>query len=264
MIKTFIFDLGNVIVAFNHNKIVEKLQCVCRQSSDEIFARAISSKLVQDYNLGKISSAEFFDSVIRGLELEMNFADFCQIWNCTFEFEPIIPERIIKKLSKCSRLLILSDTNELHFDFIKENFPILNYFDDFVLSHKVGAVKPSEEIFRRVIERAECLPEECVFIDDIEKNVEAAKRLGLNAFQFISVEQLEAELKARNLVWKTISEFSFIPDKAVTDFGSKHFSVNNLGISEKWKVEGNRFYCSLTHHFWLITFHLFRIFYIFT
>ena len=200
MIKTFIFDLGNVIVSFNHDKIVEKLQCVCRQSSDEIFAQAISSKFVQDYNLGKISSAEFFDSVNRGLELEMDFADFPQIWNCTFALEPIIPERIIKKLSESYRLLVLSDTNELHFDFIKENFPILDYFDDFVLSHKVGVVKPSEEIFRRVIERAECLPEECIFIDDVEKNVEGAKRFGLNAVQFVSVEQLETELKSRNLV----------------------------------------------------------------
>ena len=156
MIKTFIFDLGNVLVSFNHNKIVERLQYVCRQSSDEIFAQAISSKLVQDYNLGKISSAEFFDSVNRGLELEMNFADFSRIWNCTFAPEPIIPERIIKKLSDSCRLLVLSDTNEIHFDFIKEIFPILDNFDDFVLSHKVGAVKPSEEIFRRVIERAEC------------------------------------------------------------------------------------------------------------
>ena len=198
MIKTFIFDLGNVIVSFNHNKIVEKLQCDCRQSSDEIFAQAISSKFVQNYNLGKISSAEFFDSVNRALELEMDFADFSQIWNCTFALEPIIPERIIKKLSESYRLLVLSDTNELHFDFIKENFPILDYFDDFVLSHKVGAEKPSKEIFRRVIERAECLPEECIFIDDVEKNVEGARRFGLNAIQFISVEQLEAELKTKN------------------------------------------------------------------
>lgn len=200
MIKTFIFDLGNVIVSFNHNKIVEKLRCLCQQSSDEIFAQAISSEFVRDYNLGKISSAEFFDSVNRRLELEMEYADFPQIWNCTFAMEPIIPEQIIKKLSESYRLLVLSDTNELHFDFIKENFPILDYFDDFVLSHKEGAVKPSEAIFRRVIERAKCLPEECIFIDDVENNVEGARKFGLNAMQFVSVEQLETDLKERNLI----------------------------------------------------------------
>lgn len=200
MIKTFIFDLGNVIVSFNHGKIVETLQCVCEQTSDEIFAKAISSKFVHDYNLGKITSAEFFDSVSCELKLKMNFADFSQAWNCTFEPEPIIAEQTVKKLSESYRLLVLSDTNELNFDFIRENFSILDYFDDFVLSHKVGAVKPSAEIFQRVLEKAECLPDECIFIDDVEKNVEGARRCGMNAIQFISVEQLEAELKARNLV----------------------------------------------------------------
>lgn len=199
MIKTFIFDLGNVIVSFNHNKIVEKLQSGCALTSNDIFAKAISSKLVNDYNLGKISSAEFFDLLSNELQLKMEFADFSQVWNCTFELEPIIPLQIIKKLSENYRLIILSDTNELHFDFIEENFPILEYFDDFVLSHKVGAVKPSEEIFRLVIEKADCLPEECIFIDDLKQNVESAKKYGLNAIQFISADELEAELRKRNL-----------------------------------------------------------------
>lgn len=200
MTKTFIFDLGNVIVPFNHRKIVEKLQCVCEKASEEIFAETISSSFVQDYNLGKITSAEFFDSVNRGLKLKMNFADFSQAWNCTFDVEPIISEQFVKKLSESYRLLVLSDTNELHFDFIRENFSILDYFDEFVLSHRVGAVKPSAEIFQAVIEKVECLPNECIFIDDIEKNVEGARRYGMNALQFVSVEQLEAELRARNLV----------------------------------------------------------------
>ena len=200
MIKAFVFDLGNVIVSFNHRKIVEQLQRVCEKASEEIFAEAISSTLVQAYNVGKITSAEFFDSVNRSLKLEMDFADFSRAWNCTFEADPIIPEPFIKKLSESYRLLVLSDTNALHFDFIMENFSILNHFDDFVLSHKIGAVKPSTEIFRAVIEKAECLPEECIFIDDVEKNVEGARRNGLNALHFISIEQLEADLKAMNLI----------------------------------------------------------------
>jgi putative hydrolase of the HAD superfamily len=200
MIKTIIFDLGNVIVSFDHRKIVEKLQCVCEKESEEIFTEAISSTFVQHYNLGKVTSAEFFDSVNRALKLEMNFADFSQAWNCTFNAETIIPEQFVKKLSKSYRLLVLSDTNELHFDFIRENFSILDHFDDFVLSYRVGAVKPSAEIFRAVIEKAECLPGECIFIDDVEINVEGARRYGMNALQFISVEQLEAELRAWNLV----------------------------------------------------------------
>lgn len=200
MIKTFIFDLGNVIVAFDHNKIVEKMQCICEHTSDEIFSKAIASEIVRDYNLGKITSEEFIDLVNGELKLEMNFEDFNRTWNCTFASEPIIPERIIEKLSENYRLIILSDTNEMHFDFIKENYPILDYFDDFVLSHKVGALKPSTEIFQIVTEKAGCLPEECVFIDDLKINVEGARSFGIDSILFESAERLEAELKSRDLI----------------------------------------------------------------
>jgi glucose-1-phosphatase len=200
MIKAIIFDLGNVIVSFDHNKIAKKLESVCEYTSDEVFCRAISSTIVREYNLGKISSSEFFEAVNRELNLQIDFVEFSQAWNCTFLTEPIIPEQIIKSLSEKYKLIVLSDTNELHFDFIKENFSALNYFDDFVLSHKVSFLKPSAQIFRAAVERADCSPEECLFIDDSEANVEGAGKLGINGILFISPEQLEKDLKLRGLI----------------------------------------------------------------
>jgi putative hydrolase of the HAD superfamily len=200
MIKAFIFDLGNVLVSFDHSKIVERLKTVCDLEHEEIFGKAISSALVQDYNLGKISSEEFFAAVNRELSLRMNYEDFCETWNCTFHPEPIIPPELIENLSKKYKLLVLSDTNALHFDFIKENFPILDYFEEFILSHKVASAKPSSEIFQAAVKIAGCQPEECLFIDDLEANVEGARKTGINALQFVSAQELEAELKMRNLI----------------------------------------------------------------
>jgi putative hydrolase of the HAD superfamily len=200
MIKTFIFDLGNVIVSFDHNKTAAGLANVCAQASDVIFGKAISSPLVREYNLGRISSEEFFDQVRRELDLRMSFAEFSAAWNCTFEMEPLISERFIKNLANKYKLLLLSDTNELHFDYIREHFPVLDHFDDFILSHKAGAAKPSPEIFQIAVEKSECLPEECFFIDDLALNVEGAKKFGINAFQFVSEVTLEEELKACSLI----------------------------------------------------------------
>lgn len=169
-------------------------------SPDEIFSKAISSEVVREYSVGAITTTEFYEAVIRELDISMSFEDFFQAWNCTFVPEPILPERIIKSLSEKYKLLVLSDTNEMHFDYIKENFPILDYIDDFILSHKVNVVKPSAEIFQAVVKIAGCKPEECFFVDDLQVNVEGAKRFGLNAMQFISAEQFEEELKIRNLI----------------------------------------------------------------
>src|SRR5688572_6514867 len=128
MIKTIIFDLGNVIVAFDHRKISKRLEAATAHAGDVIYAKAVTGELVQEYNLGKISTDEFLAAVNQELNMQVCYEDFYDAWNCTFLPEPIISERLVKKLSEKYKLLILSDTNEMHFDFIRENYPVMNYF----------------------------------------------------------------------------------------------------------------------------------------
>lgn len=108
MIKTFIFDLGNVIVSFDHNKTAARLASVCGHESEVIFNKAIASPLVRQYNLGKITSAEFFESIRRELDLRMDFREFSEAWNCTFAPEPLVSEQFIKTLADKYKLLLLS------------------------------------------------------------------------------------------------------------------------------------------------------------
>ena len=200
-IKTFIFDLGKVIVPFeldNQFKIIEK---VCDLSRIDIEKKVQESKEIVRFEEGKITPQELFESFRNLLGLRMNFEDFVRAWNSIFHsFETIVSEDLIAKLAENHRMIILSDTNELHFEFIKENFPILHYFDDFVLSYEVGYVKPAPEIFRIAIEKAECAAEECFYTDDRILNIEGARKLGINAFHFTSAHELETELKRRNLI----------------------------------------------------------------
>ncbi len=191
MIKTFIFDLGKVIVQFDHSRIVDRIEQFCDYKSEEIYKIIFASTIIHDYDLGKISSLQFYETVKDLLNLQMNFVEFSNAWNCTFDLEPIIPQEFIKNLSQKYRLLVLSDTNELHFEFIKQNFPVLQYFDDYVLSYQIGAVKPYPEIFLKAIEKANCSAEECFFTDDREPNVLGAQKVGMQAVQFLSAEQIK-------------------------------------------------------------------------
>jgi len=195
MIKTLIFDLGNVIVRFDHGRIVRRVEQFCDLSGSEIFERMFGSDIVHDYDHGKTSSVEFFDRVRKYLNLRMTFDEFSEAWNSTFDLNPILPEEMFESLSQKYRLLILSDTNELHFEFIKQNFSLLSYFDDFVVSYRVGAIKPAPEIFLAAVEKANCLPAECFFIDDREPNVEGARKIGIRAELFISAEQFAKDLR---------------------------------------------------------------------
>jgi len=99
-------------------------------------------------------------------------------------------------------LVLLSNTNEMHFEMLQREYPILRHFDKRVLSHEVGAMKPSPVIYQRAIELAGCRPDECFFTDDIEAYVEGARQVGIDAVQFVSSAQLQEELAKRNVVWK--------------------------------------------------------------
>lgn len=200
MIKTLIFDLGKVIVNFDHSRIIQRIEKSCDLKSEEIYRIVFTSTVVRDYETGKISSLKFFEEVKKLLSLRMTFLEFSDAWNSTFDLEPILSESFIDNLSQKYRLLVLSDTNELHFEFIKANFPILKYFDDFVLSYQAGAVKPFPQIFLSAIEKANCLAEECLFTDDREGNILGAKEVGINAIQFLTTDKFIEDLQKLNLI----------------------------------------------------------------
>ena len=77
-------------------------------------------------------------------------------------------------------------------------YPLLRHFHAMVLSHEVGAMKPSPAIYEKAVEVAGCRPEECFFVtDDIPEYVEGARQFGIDAVRFESAEQIEAELRKR-------------------------------------------------------------------
>jgi HAD superfamily hydrolase (TIGR01509 family) len=100
------------------------------------------------------------------------------------------------------RLVLLSNTNAIHFEGLRESHAtLLRHFHELVLSYEVKAMKPGPEIFQAAIARAGCRPEECFYTDDIAANVTAARNLGIDAVQFQSLAQLERELTERGIRW---------------------------------------------------------------
>jgi glucose-1-phosphatase len=200
MIKTFIFDLGNVIVPFELDNGVKILESFCDIGHVEIREKIFASVEIRLFETGKISPEEFFEHFSSLLSLQIRYEDFVGAWNSIFSLEPLISENLIKKLATKYRLIILSDTNELHFEFIRKHFPILRNFDEFVVSYQVGFLKPAPEMFLAAVERAQCLPKECFFTDDRAGNVDGANKIGIKAFQFMSATQFEQELVRRKLL----------------------------------------------------------------
>ena len=199
MIEAIFFDLGNVIIPFNVDLAYARMAELCACSKEEVAARIRATGLVRPFEKGDIEAEPFFRELSAALGLNIDYREFCDWWNCVFQPEPLVPEALLEDLRSRYRLLALSNTNPIHFAMLKEAYPLLGHFDDFVLSYEVRAAKPEAKIYHEAMARVQCEPEACFFTDDLAVNVTAARELGMDAVQFLSAEQLERELRVRGL-----------------------------------------------------------------
>lgn len=198
-IEVILFDLGNVILPFNHYQIVEKLYRFSQKREfrdpSKIFSYLfdLQEGIINNFDVGKVSPPEFFQSVKETLHLSISYKEFIPIWNDIFAEDQKV-SRIILSLRGRWRLGLLSNTDPLHFNYILSKFPIVRTFDKWILSYEVGLKKPAVEIYQMAIEWASVEPEKILFIDDMKKHVEAAVSLGIQGIHFISAHQLREEL----------------------------------------------------------------------
>jgi glucose-1-phosphatase len=198
--KAIIFDLGKVLVHFDFKRGYQALESLCPHPAADIPKRIAPTGLVERFETGLVEPRDFVEQLTRLLDLRVDYDQFCGIWSCIFT-DPLIPESIIEGLASRYRLLLLSNTNAIHFDMVRRNYPVLRHFHDLVLSYEVKAMKPDPAIYRAVLERAGCRPEECFYTDDIGEYVEGARRMGIDAVQFRGAEALQQELRARGIEW---------------------------------------------------------------
>lgn len=205
MIKLFVFDLGNVILPFEHRQIAVKLHEVSRIqnrfSPDDLFKFLFDRDrgLVNPYEEGLISSMDFFAKIRERYKLELEFDEFKDIWNIIFQENPEVNGVIAHLKGRGYPVFLLSNTNELHFSYIAERYPIVHSLDEWILSYEVGAKKPKQKIYDTIFEKTDAARNEVLCIDDIEAYVEAAKTYGLQGLHFKNVKDIWELLKENSI-----------------------------------------------------------------
>lgn len=201
MIKALIFDLGKTIVGFDFKRGYTAMEGRCRYPAAEIPKRIGATDLVLRYESGQVASRDFVAELCAILGMDMTYEEFCQVWFSIFLPGTLIGEAMLESLGRRYPLVLLSNTNAIHFEMLEANYPVLRLFKHRVLSHEVGAMKPSPIIYETAIAKAGCRPSECFFTDDVAAYVEGACQCGIDAVQFRGQEHLERELRARGVQW---------------------------------------------------------------
>jgi len=198
-IEVILFDLGNVILPFNHFQIAEKLFRFSNRKGVEgprsifSFLFDLENGAINGYETGKESSMEFFQDLKEHFQLTLSFEEFIPIWNDIFWEDTEVSE-LIRSLKGKKRLGLISNTNPLHMDYISSKFPVVRIFDKWILSHEVGFKKPDVRIFQKAMDWASVEPKKILLIDDMKTHVETAISLGMQGIHFISADQLKKEL----------------------------------------------------------------------
>ena len=199
MIHALLFDMGNVLLHFSHERMYRQIGELVGWSAEQARGVLMDSGLFARFERGEITPEQMVGEVQRLLgrevvqeELERAGSDI--FWR-NESMEPVIEQLAATGLP----LVLVSNTNHSHIAWVNERFEVLRHFSRRVLSFEVGACKPHRVIFQAAARLAGVAPSECFFTDDTTGHVEAAQLLGFDAVVYRDTPQLVAELAHRNL-----------------------------------------------------------------
>ncbi|MFA6321404.1 MAG: HAD family hydrolase [Candidatus Omnitrophota bacterium] len=196
---TIAFDMGNTVIRFDHNISAEKIARLSELKHKEIYDMFFESDITIAFEKGEISTYEFHEKACRRLGVDVPYEKFIEIWNDIF-WEDEGSCEIVRELKGKYRLILLSNVNRLHFEYIEKKFDIIKEFDELVLSYVVGAMKPDKKIYDDVVRRVDGDRDGILYIDDRADLVKAASELGIDSVRFETAEKLRDMLRFKKVI----------------------------------------------------------------
>lgn len=195
MIKNIVFDFGDIFINLDKKRFANELQKLgISQESEELHPA------LHAYEKGLISTEDF--TVFFKNKLNVSSEKLINAWNSILLDFPKERLTFIEELAKSKkyRLFLLSNTNDLHISWIKNDWGMDLYnsfkicFEQFYLSHEINFRKPNNNIYEFVLNANNLLAEETLFIDDTKENTDAAKSLGINVWHLLPGQDDVVEL----------------------------------------------------------------------
>ena len=200
--ELIIFDLGNVLLDYDHRITCRKLSNFSkpRYPAGKMYHFLFNNhSLSRQYDQGKITTEEFFKTLVDKFSLKITFKEFTPIWNDIFRENKAVSQ-LVRNLKRRYRIYLISNTNEMHLKYLAQKFNILSEFDRIFASYALGLGKPNRLIFELALKDAQVKPGKAIFIDDIPEHITTASALGLKAIQFTGIKRLKRQLYDLNVL----------------------------------------------------------------
>ncbi len=200
-IKTIIFDFGGVLVDWDPRNLYRRYFSTDTGAMEHFLAEVG----FLEWNAHQDKGRPFKEAVV---ELSSRFPDYSHLirayhenWEKSIVGEIPGSVAILKELKqKGYPLYGLSNWSAETFPIIRTRYGFFDLFDDIVISGEVKLIKPDPAIFKLFLERTGQKADECLLIDDSDKNIAAASDLDFQTIHFASPPQLRSELQRLNLL----------------------------------------------------------------
>lgn len=199
--KVIVFDLGKVLIPFDYDVIIRRLNGYAPGLGSKFigFYKEHYTDIHRAYERGDIGDEEFLTPILNALGNKVTAEQFCVLFSEIFTVNDDVVS-LLPLLKENYRLVLLSNTSEIHRRYGWGHYGFLRHFEKLFLSHEVRAVKPEPAIYQAVMDYTKAPPHEHFFIDDIAEYVAGAKNMGWDAVQFTGYKDLYKQLKHRNIV----------------------------------------------------------------
>ncbi|MCF7858582.1 MAG: HAD family phosphatase [Candidatus Cloacimonetes bacterium] len=185
-----IFDLGKVLVELDFTNLYSELQY---DTKTDLISEYCDP--VIEFESGNLSSYDFYLQLKKIYQFQHSFREFENVWCSIFtDLTPLV--EYARELNADHKVFVLSNTDELHFRRIWQDFPELHFFEDnLMLSYELKSVKPNKEIFNRALEKFDLQSGDCIFVDDKVENVKTAEGLGIKAVLYTDSYETQKTVK---------------------------------------------------------------------
>ena len=189
-IRNIVFDLGGVLVDLDFKAAINGLQKAGFANVKEQLQAFDREGIFQKFELGEMSADEFRSAIRENSTVSLTDEEVDGLWNAMLLEVPREKLELILHLRGKYMVYLLSNTNSIHWDYVCKNafnyrgFRVKDYFEETFLSYEMHLAKPDKAIFEKVLQDANLLPEETLFIDDSEANCKAAEEVGIHAHHY--------------------------------------------------------------------------------
>jgi FMN phosphatase YigB (HAD superfamily) len=198
VVRAAFFDVGNVLLRFSSRSVLAKIACAVKCHPLKLARYVWTSDVGERIERGELDGDGLYAIFQSELGYKGSFAQFRELWCDHFSLDRG-SHAVLKAASERVPTYLLSNTNQLHFDFIRQRYAFPHQVRGSILSHEVGLRKPDPAIYRKALELSGTRPGETVFVDDLKANVDSARALGMIAIQFRNAEDLRRRFAALGL-----------------------------------------------------------------